>query len=522
MKKSLFIFSLVFLLCIPFGCQKQAEKAEPAVDSKVKVEAAIQFLADDLLEGRGTPSRGLDIAALYLANELKAAGWEPANSDSYFQTYDLGCFDPHKSRYKIAINGIELDPEEFVFDPFGMDPTRTPMTYDLVFAGHGIFSPEKNMDDFSEVDLDGKAVISLLGAPWKTDPMVVHSYDRVVGKMVHVTVRNGAFLVYVSKDVEAPVDSPPSAEMAILRDYSQILQVYIPEFEGKPTCGLCPVLAITPAAFDRTLSKIAGGTYEDWQDRLSTQEYKASDIEAAMEISIEVQPEENKASNVVAMLQGNDPSLKDEWIVLTAHYDHLGSHEVPPGQDGIWNGADDNASGTAAVLEIARRLAKGKPPQRSILVVFTSGEELGLLGSAYYAKHPLVPEDRVIVNINVDMVGRSDGTVQAITTGCDELFSLAASIGQENEITVLEDKHPMWRLVYLIDSYHFARFDIPFVQFMTEFHQDYHQPSDEVSKIRFEELGRILEVMLELTDYYAQGGQKSIFQRPEWFLTAKD
>ena len=509
----------LILLCITSGCRKQAEEVEPSVDSKAKVEATIRFLADDLLEGRGTPGRGLDIAALYLANELRAAGWEPANGGSYFQFYTLRHFDPHQTRYKISINGIQLDSTEFVFSPSGMDPSRTPVKYDLVFAGYGIFAPERDVDDFAGVDLSGKAVVSLLGAPWEIDPQVVHAYDRCAGKVVHVSVRNGALLVYVSEEFEFPLDSPPSAEVAMLRDLSQIPQVYIPEFEGKPTCAFCPVLAITPKVFDRTLAKVTGGTYKEWRDRLSKQEYEARDIDISIDIGIETQSQENEASNVVALLRGSDPLISDEWIVLTAHYDHLGSHEVPPDQDGVWNGADDNASGTAAILEIARRLAAGKLPKRSVLVVFTSGEELGLLGSAHYARHLLVPNDRIIVNINVDMVGRSDGTIQAITSGCEELFSQAASIGKKNEITVLEDKHPTWRLVYFVDSYHFARFNIPFIQFMTEFHEDYHQPSDEVSKIRFEELGRILEVMYELTNYYAQGGKKPVFQRPDWFIT---
>jgi hypothetical protein len=118
------------------------------------------------------------------------------------------------------------------------------------------------------------------------------------------------------------------------------------------------------------------------------------------------------------------------------------------------------------------------------------------------------------------MVGRSTGAVYCIATGCDEVFDKAVAIGKETGVTVLPDQHPSWRLVYFVDSYHFARFDVPFIEFITEFHSDYHQPSDEVGLIRFEELGRILEVMFELTKHYAQGGQRPSFRRPEWFLTA--
>lgn len=511
------IIPVILLLCFTFSCQQQVEEVGPTVDSKAKIEATIRFLADDLLEGRGTPSRGLNISALYLANELRETGWEPANEGSYLQTYALRTFSPQDTRYTISINGVQLESDEYIFAPFAVDPTRAPLEYDLVFAGYGIFAPEKEVDDFKGIDLKGKAVVSLRGAPWELVPHVIHAYDRVGGKMVHVTVRNGTFLVYVSHEF----DPPSSAEVTLLRDYSHMTQAYMPEFEGKPTCGLCPVLVITPTAFDKVLGKVTGGTYEEWQDRLPQQKFIAQDLKTSLKINIETKTQENKANNVVAMLHGSDPSLNDEWIVLTAHYDHLGVMEVPAGQDGIWNGADDNASGTAAVLEIARRLKVGSPPRRSVLVVFTSGEELGLLGSAYYARHPLVPYDRVIANINVDMVGRSQGAVYALATGSDELFTHAADIGKKKQITVKPDPFPAWRIVYFVDSYHFAHFDIPFVEFFTDFHPDYHQPTDEIQHIRFEELARILKVMYELTNYYAQGGKKPAFQRPEWFLIAE-
>jgi len=504
------LFTIILLLAIVI-----LTAADDA--SQKRVEATIRFLADDLLEGRGTPSRGLDISALYLANELREAGWEPANSGSYLQTYPIKTFSPQETQYTISINGVQLEKDEYIFAPFAVDPAQAPLEYNLVFAGHGIFAPEKNVNDFEGVDLTGKAVVSLRGAPWELPPGIMFAYDRAVGKIVHVTVRDGAFLVYVSHEF----GPPSSAEVTFLRGYSQFTQAYIPEFEGNPTSGICPVLVITPATFDKILGKVTKGTYLEWQDRLSQQKFKAQDLKTSLKIDIKTKTHENKASNVVAMLPGTDPTLKDQWIVLTAHYDHLGAMKVPPGQDGIWNGADDNASGTAAVLEIARLLKAGKPPSRSLLVLFTSGEELGLLGSAYYARHPLVPNDQVIANINVDMVGRSKGPVYALATGSEDLFRQASDIGEKKQITVHPDPFPAWRIVYFVDSYHFARFDIPFVEFFTDFHPDYHQPTDEIRHIRFAELDRILGVMFEITNHYAQGGKKPKFQRPVWFLTTK-
>lgn len=201
------------------------------------------------------------------------------------------------------------------------------------------------------------------------------------------------------------------------------------------------------------------------------------------------------------------------------HYDHLGAIEVPEGQDGVFNGADDNASGTAAVLEIGRHLVSECPPRRSVLIIFYAGEEVGLLGSLYHSLRPLVPFDQVVLNINVDMVGRPDGTLQSLTPGCEALLLKAQEIGRTTGITVLPDEHPTWRLIYFVDSYHFARYGVPTMECFTGLHSDYLQPSDEASSIHFDQLERILDALNKLTDFYTQGGVRPICQRPDWFIT---
>jgi len=144
---------------------------------------------------------------------------------------------------------------------------------------------------------------------------------------------------------------------------------------------------------------------------------------------------------------------------------------------------------------------------------------MGLLGSAYYSMHPVVPSERVVANINMDMVGRSDGTVIGIASGSEELFEKAAEFGGKYGISVLPDKHPSWRLVYFIDSYHFARLGLPFIEFATEMHKDYHQVTDTANLIHYDDLNRIIDVAYELTNHYAQGAPRPTFKRPAWFLT---
>ncbi len=484
-----------------------------------RMEATIRFLADDLLEGRGAPSRGADIASLYLASELKAAGLKPANEGSYFQTFTVGKFEREKSEYEISLNGVPLGSEDFIFLPFGMDPGKTPMKFNLVFSGYGIFAPEEGIDDFKDIDIRGKAVVALSGAPWELDPYSLFGYDHAIGKSLHVAVRKGALLVYVSEEIESEEAKSKSLEIQFAEAMSRVPFVFIPEFKGKPTSGIGAMLIVKPSVFNKALAGACGGTFEELKTRLAQGENLSFELDVSLKVHIKTEPEFALTRNVVAFLEGNDPKLKDEWIILTAHYDHLGFYAAREGEDGIYNGADDNASGTAAILEVATRLASEEQLRRSLLIAFVTGEERGLLGSAYYSAHPLVPYEKVIVNINADMVGRSQGSLQALATGCDAIYSKSEEFAQAAGIKVIPDQHPSWRLVYFTDVYHFARFNVPFVQFFTDLHNDYHQPSDEIELIRFEELGRIFKVIYELTKFYAQGGEKPEFKRPIWFIT---
>jgi Zn-dependent M28 family amino/carboxypeptidase len=264
-------------------------------------------------------------------------------------------------------------------------------------------------------------------------------------------------------------------------------------------------LVLRPSVFSKAIGK-------------NLDELRPGPLGAGIEVRIDAAVREGQASNVLGKIEGTDPNLRNEWVVLSAHYDHIGAHEVPAGQDGVWNGADDNASGTAAVLELARRLAR-HPGKRSVLVFFTSGEDRGILGSAYYASQPLVPMDRVAVQINLDMIGRSEGKVQVIADNSQPLYEQAVQTAQAHGIEVIPDQQPTWRLVYLTDAYHFARSGIPYAFFFTGTHPDYHQPSDTADKIRYEELERIVETAADMTRFYAEGGARPRSERPKWFVT---
>jgi hypothetical protein len=513
-RKILPFFAILFVCC-SFSCTPDQPDFPEG-----RAEADLRFLADDLLEGRGTPSKGLDVAALYLANQLRAAGWDPPPGGDYFQPYEVGIFDPAAAEISISLNGVALEAGQYAFMSMGLRPDETPVEYDLVFVGHGVSVPEEGADDFQGLDVEGKAAVALLGAPWELDPHVIHAPDHGIGKMVQTAVRGGQLLVYVSEEYSAGFEGTPGDEVGLINTYAHSPLTQLLE-NSRTSAFNIPVLVIGSDVFDQVLAGVAGGTYAELQDRIRGGESVRGDIAASVRIEIGAETRRGIAHNVLAVLPGSDRVLRDEWIVLTAHYDHLGAYDAPPGEDGIFNGADDNASGTAAVVEVARRLAAVGPLDRSVAVALVSGEEMGLIGSAVYAWHPPVPLEQTVLNINVDMVGRSDGTAQAVIPGSDELFAKAVEMGERVGMTVIPDQQPTWRLSYFTDSYHFAKNDIPAIFLFTSLHSDYHQPSDEIDKIEFEEFGKIVDVIGALARYYAEGNPLPAYERPVWFLTPR-
>ena len=466
-----------------------------------RLQADVSFLASDALEGRGTPSRGLDLAALYLETQMKQAGIEPAVSNSFFQTYKIGEYTPADSRLSVRINQKLISAQDYVFVNIGRDPAQGPIDLELVFVGQGVVAEERKVLDLNGLDVRGKAAVALKGAPWPLEPTQVFGPDRALGKLMAATIRGAQLLVYLSEDLDLSTET----EAGFFREMKNAPVGFIRESAMGPASALNPILVLKPTAFAAALD-------------LGIEQISKGPIGSKIQIVNEVKVNEGKASNVLGKIAGSDPALRDEWVVLSAHFDHLGAHTVPPGQDGIWNGADDNASGTAGVLEIARRLAQ-HPGKRSVLLFFTSGEDRGILGSAFYGARPVVPMDRVVVQINLDMVGRSQGRVEAIASAAPGLFAETAELGKKHRIEVIPDQQPSWRVIYLTDVYHFAKSSVPGIEFFTGFHPDYHQPGDTAEKIRYPEMSRIVDIAFDLARAYADGKAKPAFVRPDWFLT---
>jgi hypothetical protein len=484
------------------ACSSAASHREDAAAGlEQRLRADVGFLADDQLEGRGTPSRGLELAALYLASQLEAAGVPPAVSGSYSQRYSLGEYTPAEADVTVRVSGRLIAPDDYVFWNVAYDPKRGALSLPLVFAGNGIVAEDKDVDELSPLDLEGAAVVAKKGAPWPLEASEVFGPDRAMGKLIGATVRGAGMLVYLSDEL----DRAEEAEANFFREMKNAGVCFLREAAVQHASALNPVLVLRPEVFAQALGK-------------GIEQLEPGPVGANVEVTIQADIREGTAANVLGMIEGIDPVLRDEWVVLSAHYDHIGQHDVPGAEDGIWNGADDNASGTAGVIELARRLARN-PGKRSVLFFFTSGEDRGILGSAYYAAAPVVPMERVAAQVNLDMIGRSQGKIQVIADGSPELYEQVVRIGQTHGIEVIPDQQPTWRLVYLTDAYHFARAGVPYTFFFTGTHPDYHQPSDTADKIQYEELARIVGIAADLTRVYADGAARPSFERPRWFVT---
>ena len=224
--------------------------------------------------------------------------------------------------------------------------------------------------------------------------------------------------------------------------------------------------------------------------------------------------------NVVAMIPGSDPVLRDEYVVLSAHFDHVGIGS-PVGIDSIYNGADDNGTGTAALLEVAEAFRSlPQPPRRSIMFLHVSGEEHGLLGSEYFSDHPTVPIDQIVANINVDMIGRNaDDMIVVIGQEYSSLGRLVKDVADERPelgLEVATDPWPQERFFFRSDHFNFARKGVPAVFFFAGVHEDYHQPSDTVEKIDPDKAARVARLIFHSAEEIAHADARPRWDREGW------
>lgn len=469
----------------------------------------LSFIASDAMEGRDTPSRGLDITALFLATNLSRWGFKPAgDGGTFFQKIALARDVIDKDKTVVSLNDQKLR--------FGEDyiplARSANLTAPMVFAGNGWFVKSKNLDPFQGVDVRGKIVIvftvpdglpagvtrdDLRGIPGD-DWMRPAEYAIKNGAVGLITVPDFQYLANWERNrarvtergittVEKfqPLTPPQLPGFIAAPQLANVL------FQGEPMSATAIFNAISsgkvPPSFELKASKKLSLTVVKRSDGTMTQ-------------------------NVVGVFEGSDPVLKNEYVALGAHYDHVGTG-VPVNGDSIYNGADDDGSGTTALLAMAEALAKAPTkPKRSVLLVWHAGEEKGLWGSRYFTEFPTVPLNQIITQINLDMIGRSkaNGDTNARNAGLsgpDQIYvigskMMSAELGEVTErvnqqylnLTYdfrYDDPADPNRYFFRSDHINYARKGIPIVFFFDGEHEDYHRPGDSIDKIDFQKMEKV-------------------------------
>ncbi len=466
----------------------------------------IKTLASDEYEGRAPGTRGEDLTVAYLTEQFVKLGLQPGNPDGTFvQKVPLAGFTPEAQvRFTSGGQTVELESEDFLARSLRYVPEVNVRDSEVVFVGYGVVAPEYGWDDFKGLDVRGKTLIFLVGDPPIPDPDDPTKLDAKMfgGKaMTYYGRWTYKFEIASEKGAAAALivheTGPAGYPMAALASWRQenfglrtpdknMSQVAVEAWLAEPKV--------------RELLPSAGLDFDALKAAALRKDFKPIPLNATADITIKTALREVDSRNVVARLVGSDPKLRDEYVVYTAHWDHMGRDKSLAG-DQIFNGALDNASGTAALLEIAEAFTRQKPaPRRSILFLAVTAEEKGLLGAKHYATAPLYPLARTLANINMDGAnpwGRTRDIV-VVGLGNSTLDDILAQAAKAQDRVLKPDAEPHKGFFYRSDHFEFAKQGVPALDtdIGTDFigkpaafgiskreeytTRDYHKVSDEV------------------------------------------
>jgi hypothetical protein len=458
---------------LPVGCAPRVEK---------RFERHVRYLADDAREGRGVGSRGLELSADYIAREFKRAGLMPAGDQgTYFQAFPMTLHRELTDEARLSLGAAA--------GPLALGADFTPLSFssneafsgEVVFAGYGIVSEDPKWDDFAHVDLKGKVALMLTGEPagWADKDGFPTRHSLLQHKVYNAKDRGAAAIVFVDPASTNGPDRLPRFDADSPDDYG------LPAFQATRAVAERVLAAGGAAALPSLEADLAAG-------RMASKALAGVTADGAAGFV----RRESPTWNVCGMIDGEGP-LSNEWIVLGAHYDHLGirkpmgrkfkggkavADDEPPQ---IHNGADDNASGVAGLIEVARMFQRDARPRRSVMFVAFSAEESGLHGSKFFVANSPIPVDRIVGMLNMDMIGRLNPDTRELTVfgvGCGEGFGEIlrwASAGLNLKLLTTDD--PGGRS----DHAAFVAKKVPSLHLYTGSHTDYHRPSDDTHLVNF-------------------------------------
>ena len=474
MKKILAIIFISFpVLLFAQKKNKAMEKIGNTITA-ADLKKHLYIVAGAEMEGRDTPSPGLEKAGNYIEDHFKLFGLQPGNGNSYRQYYPLYRDSLVESFFKVNGKSFELNKDFF---PGNNYSAEIPFS-EAVFAGYGIV--DEKIDAYKDLDVRGKAVIILEGAPADYKPTLqgFRSPSGNNGKITAASKKSAAAILIVSKSF--PRNSGPQGQWSMngYRASANPITYYISE---------------------NIAASIMGEDGNGVFDKLKGNKEFAKTYNANLDLAYKKSTITTSVSNVLGLVEGTDK--KDEYVIITSHYDHVGKRNDTT----IFYGADDDGSGTVTVLELAEAFAKakaeGKGPRRSILFMTVSGEEHGLWGSAYYSDNPVYPLDKTTVNLNIDMIGRIGNDYMKDKDSTNYLYVIGEN-KLSSDLTPISDavnsKYPKLKLdkkyndpadpnrfYYRSDHYSFAEKGVPILFYFNGVHPDYHRPTDTPDKINY-------------------------------------
>ena len=491
--RSIFILAAALLLGNTAVAQDKIAVKYGNYITKEDAYKHLSVLASDEYEGRETGKPGAWKAAEYISAQFKSLGLIAPVNGSYLQKVPLIELAPGNSSLKVGKQTFE-NWKDFYCSSSKSNFTAT--STEVVFVGYGI--EDEKFNELAGLNLKGKVVIySAAKEPFVNGKSLISGTEKASAwtaakRLNNIKSKNPALIIVVNPDFDASIKRMGSYlqnPRLILDKPNQVAQA--------------PVITVSPKVADAILAKTKASITDLTAGIASSGKPASKAVKTSVQASVLSKVSNVKADNVMGLVEGTD--LKDEIVVVSGHYDHIGL--TTEGTDKVNNGADDDGSGTTGVLEMAQAFAKAKAeghgPRRSILFLAVCGEEKGLLGSEWYSESPIFPLAKTVTNLNIDMIGRvdpkhKDNPDYVYLIGSDKLSSDLHKISEYTNATysrltidyTYNDPNDPERIYYRSDHYNFAKHGIPIIFYFNGVHEDYHKPGDEVSKINFEMLAK--------------------------------
>ncbi len=543
--------ALGFAIVVALTCSgTAAAPADPALKPGLDaitpdgMLAHIKVLASDQFEGRAPGSHGEELSVQYIIGELRKLGLVPGNPDGGFtqQVPLAGITSTPQMSLTVKDQTTVLKyPDDYVASSARLQNAIKVDHSDIVFVGYGVVAPEYGWDDYKDVDVRGKTILMLIGDPPVPDAKDPSKLDEKMFKgramtyygrwtyKYEIAAQKGAVAAVIIHETE-----PAAYPYSVVRTSwsKENFELDAPD----KNAGAVQVRSWITLDVAKKLLAEAGQNFEALKKAAVTKQFRPVALPAKATFDVKQEVRSFKSENALAKLVGSDAKLKDEYVIYTAHWDHLGRHAELAG-DQIFNGAVDNASGVAAVLQLAAAYSKLNPaPKRSILFMCTTAEEAGLLGAKYYAEHPLYPLEKTVADINIDSMNVWGKTrdVEDTSFGLTTLDDLLADAAQKQGRTAIPNSRPEKGSFYRADNFEFSKVGLPSLYIGKGEHlvaratdaplrsdefdlHDYHQVTDEV-KPDWDLSGAVEDVQLlfEVGERVANGDKF-----PEWKASAE-